>query len=125
MKRQTTGLFARVMALLRRRDGEQNMRLIRDIRRSLQAFSQKASAMNGSYEQEKRQIALLLDAAGQLEPSSDITAAKLEQDILMRITETSSACDSVIVGKDGAEFRQRLSSLQQLVRQRGALAARG
>lgn len=120
MNQATKGLFARLWGLFRRGDRE-NMRLITDIRASMHAFSQKASAMNGSYEQEKRTIAALEEAAGKLEPSSAITAAKMEQDILMRITEASSACDSVIVGRDGAEFRKRLSALELLVRQRGKL----
>lgn len=110
--------FAHIASFFNIGTRKQNLGLIADIRKSMGVFCKKVSALNDSYIEEKHLAIELNKNAEQMILSQDITAVKLEQDILMKITETSSACDAAISLGNGADFKKHLAVLDQLVKQR-------
>ena len=95
--------------------------LLSDVCSSIKAFALRVAALNDSYDSEKQlAAALAADAAG-FEPLRNINAAKFEQDILIKITEASSACNAVVASGQDGEFKKQLAALEMLVRQRKSM----
>jgi hypothetical protein len=97
----------------------QSLGLIKQIRVALDSVNLKVPSLNDSYAAEKKQIAFLAEEVHYISPVDNITeSAKLELDILGKITAVSSACDATLSGGDGAELRKQIAALDLLIKQR-------
>ncbi len=95
--------------------------LLRSVRKSLNEFAQRVAALNDSYASEKQLAAALAADAKGFKTLRNINAAKFEQDILIKITEASSACNAVLTSGQDEEFKKQLAALDLLVRQRKSM----
>lgn len=102
-------------------EDEQAFALIKQIRISMQTLTLKASSLNANYTVEKSQLFSFSEAVDSLSAVEDIAVVKMEQDILAKVTAVSSACDSVLAGGDGTEFKKQIASLEVLIKQRATL----
>ena len=95
--------------------------LVDQIRTQMELLVEKSGNLNDLYSVEKRQIIQLSGEASLMEESNEILAAKLEQDILGRITAVSSACELAIAGKSRENVKKEISALKAKMGQRSAL----
>lgn len=95
--------------------------LVGNMKSSIGNFALKTTSLNNSYEAEKALVSNLVEQVNQLLPLENINAVKFEQDILIKLTEVSSACDTLLsTGRDD-DFKKHLSSLEMLIKQRMAM----
>ena len=92
--------------------------LITQIRTSLDTLVLKTNALPEKNFTEKKKIEALDESVNNMTSVCTIDAAKLEQEILMNVTQISSLCDSVIAGSDDASFKKVLSVLENQIRER-------
>lgn len=104
------------------KNNEDNCVLLKQIVSSMQELNTKALCMNDSFSEEKESILRLAENVKELKGLDNITAAKMEQDILCRITMVSSGCDTVLSGGSGEELKKQLTALISSYNQRKALA---
>ena len=96
--------------------------LVEQINRHMSLLVDKSGNLNDSFESEKAEIAVIAKEAASIEESKEILAAKLEQDILGRVTAVSSACELAIAGKATCEtVKKEIVSLKAKMGQRSAL----
>ena len=95
--------------------------LVDQIRTQMELLVEKSGNFNDLYSVEKRQIIQLSGEASLMEESNEILAAKLEQDILGRITAVSSACDLALSGTRGDGVKKEIANLSAKISQRCAL----
>ncbi len=77
--------------------------------------------MNEDSREQKDLISSMAEQLKKLRGLDNITAAKMEQDILGKITAVSSSCDTVLSGGDNKELKKQLSALMTVINQRQAL----
>ncbi len=99
-----------------------NLGLVGDIQSSIGNFALKTTSLNNSYEAEKAVVSNLVEEANALCPLDNINAVKFEQDILIKLTEVSSACDVLLSTGRADEFKKQLASLESLMRQRKSMS---
>lgn len=97
---------------------KQVLGLITQIRSSMDVLVLKTAALPEKNADEKKRIQDLDEAVNLMAPVSTIDAAKLEQEILMNVTQISSLCDSVIAGSDDKDFKKSLTVLENQIRER-------
>ncbi|MCQ2241379.1 hypothetical protein [Treponema sp.] len=95
--------------------------LVEEINRHMTLLVEKSGNLNENFESEKAEIASIAKEAASIKESKEILAAKLEQDILGRITAVSSACELAIAGKSNDSVKKEISSLKAKMNQRSAL----
>ena len=95
--------------------------LLDQINFSMDLLVQKSRNLNSQFEDEKKQIAEIADTARTIRDSGVIFSAKLEQDILGKITAVSSVCDAVLAGRPVNNMQQTIESLKAAISQRLAL----
>lgn len=96
--------------------------LVEEINRHMSLLVDKSRNLNDSFESEKSEIAAIAKEAASIEESREILAAKLEQDILGRVTAVSSACELAIAGKaTGETVKREINSLKAKMGQRSVL----
>ncbi|MBQ0040212.1 MAG: hypothetical protein KBS64_07295 [Treponema sp.] len=95
--------------------------LVDQINVHMNLLVQKSGILNDQFAKEKADIAAIAAEASALKESKEILAAKLEQDILGRITAVSSACELAIAGKQPENVKKEISSLKAKMSQRSAL----
>lgn len=95
--------------------------LIEEINKHVSLLVEKSKNLNENFEEEKTEILEIAKEAANIKESKEILAAKLEQDILGRITATSSACESGIAGKVNINIKKEISLLKAKLSQRSAL----
>ena len=100
---------------------EQAAVLLQKICSSMGELKNKAAALNDESKKERETIAELNSTVKTIKPSTEITAAKFETDILGKITEVSSAWDTVLSGGNSEGLKKTLSSLEFQVKQRMSL----
>ena len=98
--------------------------LLERINFSMDLLVQKSRNLNSQFEDEKQQIADIANTARTIRESSVIFSAKLEQDILGKITAVSSVCDAVLAGRPNKTMKQSIESLKAAVSQRLALSSK-
>ena len=98
--------------------------LLERINFSMDLLVQKSRNLNSQYEDEKKQIAEIAQTARTIRESSVIFSAKLEQDILGKITAVSSVCDAVLAGRQGKSMKQSVEALKTAISQRLALSSK-
>ena len=89
--------------------------LVEQINSQMKLLVEKSGILNDQFESEKNEIASIALEAADLGESKEILAAKLEQDILGRITAVSSACELGLKSQGGGG---RLSTRRRLGEQR-------
>ena len=92
--------------------------LISQIQTSLDNLVLKTNALPEKNFPEKKRIETLDESVNQMSSVATIDAAKLEQEILMHVTQISSLCDSVIAGSDDGAFKKALAVLENQIRER-------
>nr|WP_318710518.1 hypothetical protein [uncultured Treponema sp.] len=96
--------------------------LVEEINRHMTLLVEKSGNLNETFETEKSEIGAIAREAALIKESKEILAAKLEQDILGRITAVSSACELAIAGKATSEtVKKEIVSLKAKMNQRSAL----
>ena len=95
--------------------------LVEQINSQMKLLVEKSGILNDQFESEKNEIASIALEAADLGESKEILAAKLEQDILGRITAVSSACELAIAGKSRENVKKEISVLKAKMGQRSAL----
>lgn len=115
------GLFKKILSPFFKRNKIKDLGLVGDIQSSIGNFALKATSLNNSYEAEKAVVSNLVNEANGLFPLENINAVKFEQDILIKLTEVSSACDVLLSTGRADEFKKHLTSLETLIRQRKAM----
>ena len=95
--------------------------LVEQINSQMKLLVEKSGILNDQFESEKNEIASIALEAADLGESKEILAAKLEQDILGRITAVSSACELAIAGKSRENVKKEISALKGKMGQRSAL----
>lgn len=95
--------------------------LVDQINYQMKLLVEKSGNLNDLYEAEKKSIFNLSQEAAGIQESDEILAAKLEQDILGRITAVSSACELAIAGKQPDAVKREINSLKAKLSQRSAL----
>lgn len=115
------GLFKKILSPFFKRNKIKDLGLVGDIQSSIGNFALKATSLNNSYEAEKAVVSNLVNEANDLFPLENINAVKFEQDILIKLTEVSSACDVLLSTGRADEFKKHLTSLETLIRQRKAM----
>lgn len=95
--------------------------LVEQINSQMKLLVEKSGILNDQFESEKNEIASIALEAADLGESKEILAAKLEQDILGRITAVSSACELAIAGKSRENVKKEISALKAKMGQRSAL----
>lgn len=97
--------------------------LIDKINSYMDLLLQKSSMLNSDYDAEKQLIVELVEETKAFKIiDKDIFSAKLEQDILGKITTASSACESSLVGKDHDTLKAAIAALKTVINQRTALS---
>lgn len=97
--------------------------LIDKINLYMDLLLQKSSMLNNDYETEKQLIVDLAEEAKAFKIiDKDIFSAKLEQEILGKITTASSACEASLVGKGDDNLKEAVASLKTVINQRTALS---
>jgi hypothetical protein len=91
---------------------------IKQIQKSLNQLLLKSQSLNEKYTDERNMLKSLSDLVKDLLPVESATAMKAEQDILFALTTASSACDATLAGKDSADFKKSILSLETLIKQR-------
>ena len=81
---------------------------------------QKAATLNDSWQEQKTALVQIQQITDTFVLSSEIASAKMEQDILGKITAVSSSCDRVIAGNKDVDFAAQVQALQTVVNQRKA-----
>jgi len=104
-----------------KKEDEANCVLLKQIASSMEELCSKAQMMNDSCKEQKDNIQSIKAELNELTGLSNITAAKMEQDILGKITAVSSSCDTVLSGGTNEDLKKQLSSLMSSVNQRKAL----
>lgn len=96
-----------------------------EMERSVNNLVNKAASLNETYSAEKEKITNLTENIKKFTPVKDIAAIKLEQNIIWKMTEVSSACGSALAGKQMAasELKTKLKELEKLIDQRKAFEA--
>lgn len=113
------GVLETIKGVFGRKDEElTTVSLCQQINSSMELLLQKSGNLNDSFEEEKAEIAKLKEEVEKLGPSKEILAAKLEQDILGRLTTVSFACDKALMGKDDGEVKKSLYHLKTGIQQR-------
>ncbi len=115
------GLFKKILSPFFKRNKIKDLGLVGDIQSSIGNFALKATSLNNSYEAEKAVVSNLVNEVNGLSPLENINAVKFEQDILIKLTEVSSACDVLLSTGRADEFKKHLTSLETLIRQRKAM----
>ncbi len=115
------GLFKKILSPFFKRNKIKDLGLVGDIQSSIGNFALKATSLNNSYEAEKAVVSNLVNEVNGLFPLENINAVKFEQDILIKLTEVSSACDVLLSTGRADEFKKHLTSLETLIRQRKAM----
>ncbi|MBQ5385367.1 MAG: hypothetical protein IIU46_13085 [Treponema sp.] len=92
--------------------------LIEQIRSSLDNLVLKTNALPDKNFAEKKKIESLDETVNAMSQACSIDAAKLEQEILMNVTQISSLCDSVIAGSSDENFKKSLAVLENPIRER-------
>ena len=95
--------------------------LVEQINSQMKLLVEKSGILNDQFESEKNEIASIALEAADLGESKEILAAKLEQDILGRITAVSSACELAIAGKSRENVKKEISARKAKMGQRSAL----
>lgn len=95
--------------------------LVEQINSQMKLLVEKSGILNDQFESEKNEIASIALEAADLGESKEILAAKLEQDILGRITAVSSACELAIASKSRENVKKEISALKAKMGQRSAL----
>ena len=95
--------------------------LVEQINSQMKLLVEKSGILNDQFESEKNEIVSIALEAADLGESKEILAAKLEQDILGRITAVSSACELAIAGKSRENVKKEISALKAKMGQRSAL----
>ena len=95
--------------------------LVEQINSQMKLLVEKSGILNDQFESEKNEIASIALEAADLGESKEILAAKLEQDILGRITAVSSACDLALSGTRGDGVKKEIANLSAKISQRCAL----
>ena len=116
------GLLKKILSPFFKKNKVTDLGLVGDIRSSIGNFALKTTSLNNSYEAEKAVVSNLVNEANCLFPLDNINAVKFEQDILIKLTEVSSACDVLLSTGRADEFKKQLTSLETLIRQRKAMA---
>ncbi len=81
---------------------------------------QKAATLNDSWQEQKTALVQIQQITDTFVLSNEIASAKMEQDILGKITAVSSSCDRVIAGNKDVDFAAQVQALQTVVNQRKA-----
>ena len=115
------GLFKKILSPFFKKRRVTGLGLVGDIQSSISNFALKTTALNNSYEAEKAVVSSLVEDVNALLPLENINAVKFEQDILIKLTEVSSACDSLLSTGRSDEFKKQLASLETLIKQRKAM----
>lgn len=97
---------------------KQALGLINEICTSMDILVKKSVALPEKNIEDKKKIDSLNECLKQMCCVGTIDAAKLEQELLMNITQISSLCDSVVAGSDDTEFKKLLSVIENQVRER-------
>lgn len=92
--------------------------LIERIVSTMETLNLKSTNLNDSFSEEKTKIAQINDLVKSFVMVDEIQAAKLEQEILGKITVLSFACDSVLAGGEANQVKQALSALNINIQQR-------
>lgn len=98
--------------------------LIDQIIQSMDLLLQKTDSLNDTYAEEKSALNKIFGEVKSFSPVQDIASAKYEQDILGKITATSTECDAVISGKQGANLKKPIAALQISVTSRLSIQER-
>lgn len=98
--------------------------LLEQINFSMDLLVQKSRNLNSQFEAEKQQIADIANTARTIRESGVIFSAKLEQDILGKITAVSSVCDAVLAGRPVNTMQQSIEALKAAISQRLALSSK-
>ncbi len=110
-----------VNKLFRKDEKSAGPSLVEQINSQMKLLVAKSGILNDQFESEKKEIASIAEEASALGESKEILAAKLEQDILGRITAVSSACELAIAGKARENVKKEISALKAKMGQRSAL----
>lgn len=116
-----TGIHMNAVKKFRKENQKQSEKAVVQMCNQFETLAFKATSLNESYIEQKNLIESLRDQVKNIVPLTDIGAAKIEQDIICKITMVSSLCDSVIAGNDGTEFVKQVQALEVLVKQRSVL----
>ena len=114
-------LFKKILSPFFKKEKVTDLGLVGDIQSSIGNFALKTTSLNNSYEAEKALVSSLVVEAKALVPLENINAVKFEQDILIKLTEVSSACDTLLSTGRADDFKRHLSSLETLLKQRKAM----
>ncbi|MCI5829694.1 MAG: hypothetical protein UHY90_03600 [Treponema sp.] len=96
--------------------------IVDEIKKHMGLLAEKCQILNESFEEEKKEILALKAEADSIEESREILAAKLEPEVLGRITSVSSVCELAIAGKESPQsLKKEIASLKAKMNQRSAL----
>ena len=90
---------------------------------SMARLVHKAQTLNSSWQKEKDTLQMLMQTISGFVLSDEIASAKMEQDILGKITAVSSACDRAIAGNSDVDLSAQVQSLVTAVNQRKAISS--
>ncbi len=94
--------------------------LIIKICSSLELLLEKSTTLNENFNEEKNKLQTMNEKSKLLVPIEEILSAKMEQELLTKITSTSFACDMALTGSEN-DFCENLNALETLLNQRLAL----
>ena len=89
---------------------------------SMALLLNKSQTLNSSWQKEKDCLQEIMQTISTFVLSNEIASAKMEQDILSKITAVSSACDRVIAGSKDVDFSAQVQALATAVNQRKAIS---
>lgn len=91
-----------------------------EMNRAITNVNNAASTLNEKYTGEKQKLKSLTDEIKKFVPVNDISAIKLEQNIIWKITEVGNACGAAMAGKQNAQasLNEQLDALEKLISQR-------
>lgn len=91
-----------------------------EMNRAITNVNNAASTLNEKYSGEKEKLKSLTDEIKTFVPVNDISAIKLEQNIIWKLTEVGNACGAAMAGKPNAQVSlgEQLDALKKLISQR-------
>ncbi len=91
-----------------------------EMNRAITNVNNAASTLNEKYSGEKEKLKSLTDEIKTFVPVNDISAIKLEQNIIWKLTEVGNACGAAMAGKPNAQasLDEQLDALKKLISQR-------
>ncbi len=114
---QLSNFFRRIFTGFSRKDVKVRS-LVDQIDMNLETILVKSANLGSQFEEEKKEIEKLREDFKKVSESKDLFSAKLEQDILGKITAFSSDCDKSLSGDENCNIKESLGALKTAIAQR-------